>query len=102
MQLQYATMISMLRSCLLRSRHLSPSLVKQCGPVSAQRVMSSANKDQASLTGGHVQYVKGVAEVCLSAAAMLETRQHACTVTWALLSVLGVMLLYACRRPSGT
>lgn len=25
--------------------------------------MSSQSKDQASLTGGHVQYVKGVAEV---------------------------------------
>ena len=37
------------------------------------RRMSSAGKDQASLTGGHVQYVKGVAEV--------RHREHFCSIS---------------------
>jgi len=39
--------------------------------------MSSSGKEQASLTGGHVQYVKGVAEVCLGMARWsLYVHQH--------------------------
>ena len=37
--------------------------LKSLHRFSLLRQMSSTGKDQASLTGGHVQYVKGVAEV---------------------------------------
>ena len=43
---------------------LQSSSLKYLQRFSQLRKMSSTGNDQASLTGGHVQYVKGVAEVC--------------------------------------